>query len=656
MKTQYFFQLMLLTILFFSCVNENDFDENHLLETNDPNDSFSALQVSETFNYKTSKEVNLSLRVPRNLKNAVFRIGELTAAGDSTIITKAIFADNGVFDQTLLLNATTDTLVIYSDYIGLPHEVKLPVLQQNLVVDFEELFSTRNSLGSKSIAIKNPPKRTNSSKFQNTVTYNYMGTYDVNSNIGVPNYLAEVADIIEPEFLAEVNAMLPANTNALTNRPELFEVNNNTTILTETTDVWVTYVAETTSWRNALGYYTYTLGNEPTEVSEINQHTIIFPHTSMSGSGGGLNPGDKVYLGNFPEGTVIGWFLAANLWYGTFVGQPGVIHYSQDIDTNMGSGLPQQSVSFYDASTDRSVFAFEDFPRFWWADNDFNDAVFYVSTAVAGAVNTSNMQVINQSIVNDEDADGIADEIDDYPFNTSRAFNNYSPSQETTGKLVFEDLWPSTGDYDFNDLALDYRFNLITNADNEVIELEADFTIANIGGSLPNGFGFVLPINADRIASVSGALNNGGYESIAANGTETDTAAGEAVILVCGNVKGKEAERFLVTVTFSNPVGKEELGLSPYNPFLIVNSQRDREVHLPDFPPTSKASRLGSANDDSDVSSNRFYKTTENLPWALNIHEDFILPGETIPIITVYPRFISWANSSGTEDLDWYIE
>lgn len=29
---------------------------------------------------------------------------------------------------------------------------------------------------------------------------------------------------------------------------------------------------------------------------------------------------------------------------------------------------------------------------------------------------------------------------------------------------MFEDLWPATGDYDFNDLVLDYSINRVTDA------------------------------------------------------------------------------------------------------------------------------------------------------------------------------------------------
>lgn len=87
----------------------------------------------------------------------------------------------------------------------------------------------------------------------------------------------------------------------------------------------------------------------------------------------------------------------------------------------------------------------------------------------------------------------------------------------------------------------------------------------------------------------------------------------------------------------------------------MVNGDRTREIHLPDLLPTSKAAYLGTGDDFSDPLTGRYYKTKQNLPWALNIYEGFDTPPESIPITLQYPRFVSWANSGGTQDLDWYL-
>jgi len=68
----------------------------------------------------------------------------------------------------------------------------------------------------------------------------------------------------------------------------------------------------------------------------------------------------------------------------------------------------------------------------------------------------------------DIDGDGIADLIDDYPSDRGKAFHfafpNGSGNTKSTlspvywGTWCFEDLWPSMGDFDMNDLVINYHW------------------------------------------------------------------------------------------------------------------------------------------------------------------------------------------------------
>jgi len=60
----------------------------------------------------------------------------------------------------------------------------------------------------------------------------------------------------------------------------------------------------------------------------------------------------------------------------------------------------------------------------------------------------------------DSDGDGVPNDEDAYPYDTERAFNNFYPSGDYAS-LAFEDLWPGLGDYDFNDLVLDYTIEKV---------------------------------------------------------------------------------------------------------------------------------------------------------------------------------------------------
>lgn len=72
---------------------------------------------------------------------------------------------------------------------------------------------------------------------------------------------------------------------------------------------------------------------------------------------------------------------------------------------------------------------------------------------------------------NDTDGDGIMDNLDEYPTDPIGAFNSYYPNQVDYSTFAFEDLWPAYGDYDCYDLALKITYQIVTNAGNNVVDL-----------------------------------------------------------------------------------------------------------------------------------------------------------------------------------------
>ena len=99
-----------------------------------------------------------------------------------------------------------------------------------------------------------------------------------------------------------------------------------------------------------------------------------------------------------------------------------------------------------------------------------------------------------------------------------------------------------------------------------------------------------------------------------------------------------------------------EIGTPPYNPFIVINQVRGVEVHLPDNAPTDKAdqSLFGTADDNSNASAGRYYKTSNNLPWAINTGAQFAYPSEKSEITQAYLKFAGWAESSGSLYPDWF--
>lgn len=275
----------------------------------------------------------------------------------------------------------------------------------------------------------------------------------------------------------------------------------------------------------------------------------------------------------------------------------------------------------------------------------------------------------------DRDGDGIPDIEDDYPDDPLRALTNYYPAAGP-GTLAFEDLWPAQGDYDMNDLVIDYQFKTVTNASNFLVETLVTFVLRASGASLKSGFGFQLSSGTIPAAAmkVTGHQLTNAYITLNENGTE----AGQEIptIIVFDNVfdilkspgTGSgvntdpnspyvEPVTISVTITYTpDTYTDEQLNIEEFNPFLIVNMQRGREVHLLDYKPTSLADPklLGTSGDYSKPSENKYYHTANNLPWALNICESFDYPKEKALLIKAYLHFAAWAQSGGTEYPDWY--
>lgn len=275
---------------------------------------------------------------------------------------------------------------------------------------------------------------------------------------------------------------------------------------------------------------------------------------------------------------------------------------------------------------------------------------------------------------NDTDGDGVDDEFDAYPNDVDRAFNNYYPNENTFGTLAFEDLWPYKGDYDFNDMVVDYQFNTVTNANDNAVEVYVSLKVMAIGAGFKNGFGIELPIANDAVSSVTGDFSMT-QNIINLDDRNMETGQSNAVIVFFDNAfdllphpgdgtgvntrNGAtyvEPQQVDFLISFAYPVSAANLGQAPFNPFIFVNGDRGREVHMKNNTPTDLAdlSLFGTGQDESVPSSGYYYKSTNNLPWAINITSGFDYPIEKSAIIDAYNYFGQWAESGGTNYPDWY--
>jgi len=254
----------------------------------------------------------------------------------------------------------------------------------------------------------------------------------------------------------------------------------------------------------------------------------------------------------------------------------------------------------------------------------------------------------------DADDDGVINFYDHYPNDPQRAYDTYTPSLYGLGTATFEDLWPSKGDYDFNDLIVQYHFTTVMNANDKVVEVLAQLTVVNVGASFSNGFGLQLPVNPAQVASVTGYNLTENFISLDGKGLET--GQDKAVVIAFDHARDNLNQTLNIKISFTEPLDAGVVGTPPYNPFIFIDGDRGREVHQINQPPTLKMNPayFGTGDDISNPSLGIYYRTKTKLPWAMNILDVFGIPKETSPINRGYLKFNSWAESGGEQFPDWY--
>ena len=261
----------------------------------------------------------------------------------------------------------------------------------------------------------------------------------------------------------------------------------------------------------------------------------------------------------------------------------------------------------------------------------------------------------------DSDGDGVMDAQDEYPNDPSKAYNNYYPSSSPSSgaTVAFEDQWPVKGDYDLNDVVVSYRYKIVTNAQNKVVQVNGDYTLHATGSGYDTGFAVEFPTLRSSVSGVSGGTLEAGqtkavimiFNDIRYEMQEWNTLPGKPV---------SPLKNYSVSFNVSNGPALNTVGLGSYNPFIWnggLGNGRNHEIHLPGKTPTSlgNTSIFGTGDDNSSVAAARYYVTSTGLPWAIDIPiKPFNYPVEYMNITGGYLKFQGWAESGGTQFADWY--
>lgn len=561
---------------------------------------------------------------------------------DIEAVYRASTDENGSFVSDITLPAYMEEVWLYSDYLGVVTSVKLDITNHSLSFNQNSYLNNMREASPRASVANG---------------YTYPDDFKVLGNWtdvwGTPEYLLNPQQLPSADILYRMKKMYSSvNSEKIGEvHPELLEESVPVDLKIEkATKVYLTFINTTATLKNTVGYFTYKTGTTPNP--DNIQKIIAFPHTSPYYRNvqriGALVGGDRIqlkywdgtqFVDEFPQGVSIGWFMI-RMGYdnatGNITSKEKNIHYST---TSLNSDEKRHVVALHDGNEKLVSIGFEDQIG---AASDWNyaDAVFSFEYEADGAI---------------EDLPVLPD--DDKKPGPDDNFVSYN------GTIVFEDQWPGQGDYDMNDVAIYYESKRYKNlVSNKVIKCVDRFTIINDfnSASYNNGFGYQFSyLGNDDIKSVSiEGVNKSSYME------EQDLEPGQShpTIILFDNARNLIGKTLTVTVEFKGEV-EESLLPALYNPFIFINGDRTKELHLATIPstklnylPTNKVSDAYWGTDlDVTNANDMYYVASDLMPFALYISGiRFTLPSERQNIKEAYPKFAEWISSKGSKNKDWY--
>ena len=196
-------------------------------------------------------------------------------------------------------------------------------------------------------------------------------------NNGLPANI--LPDIISPALQLFMDTLLPEKHSLILTHPEYLST---TTIadlpIKQHSDVYITFVSQSSKYNNTLAFYTYPTNHPPLNISAVIDTNYIFPNCGATTS---LQHGNKVKIGTFEAGTSIGFVLLVNGWNSDThsVYDKGINFYSNDaFNPEADPNLKKHAVLISYKQENKVLIGFEDLNRTDPnCDGDFNDLLVY---------------------------------------------------------------------------------------------------------------------------------------------------------------------------------------------------------------------------------------------------------------------------------------
>ncbi|MDO4164886.1 MAG: LruC domain-containing protein [Bacteroides sp.] len=614
------------------------------------------LSPDSYFSFNTKADVTLNVNYDMYGMPALIEVyGENPVLTDGLVRTKRtdispLFAaftdDKGQFNGTMNIPTSLETVYLYTREMGYPECVALNL--ENNAFTFDVTASAADAeVATRAYRFNGNVPYTLSER-NNLYSLCSWGSHGVistsgylteNSTIPVKNDAGEDSTEGISSFVGRLKTLLWKNADEKPEGLDNTYLLNGVTVdqlnlyTSEAAEISLMFLHERAGYKNTFGYYYYK-GSGEKDVTNLKKY-VLFPNVSIvgddpyntgrdySGPSRILKAGESVKLlffgengdeaatTKFPEGYTIGWFMISDA-YNT---RNNEINTSKTMLTSNGSNA---YISVYDQKLHGVVIGIED-----GGDKSYEDMLFCLFTT--------------PDIVDPENPGR--------PYIPEKGGEILPATETTSGTYAFEDIWPTGGDYDMNDVVVEYKREITFTSDNYVTKIVDTFTPVHDGATYQNAFAY--QIDESQMGTVT-----------TESGCTVESATNSIIVFADAKAATAAGQSYIITRTFAEKT-LLKTDLKEYNPYIIVGYEEGAtsrvEVHLPKHAGTSYADKsLNYTEDDA-----YYIDKSGKYPFAIDLPiTDFTVVTERsrIDADVEYPTFKTWADSKGTECKEWYKE
>ena len=235
---------------------------------------------------------------------------------------------------------------------------------------------------------------------------------------------------------------------------------------------------------------------------------------------------------------------------------------------------------------------------------------------------------------------------------------NYFPSANTYYIVAYEDLYPSQGDYDFNDLVVAYQVQYGLNSNNQVVKIAGTAYLLAKGAAYSHDWHLRigLPSTVKTSGTCSTSLAATPQTSFAFAGKGSINASGTADVLMfadtgtlfpntqfsdyrkvfANTLFGSaylKAPKSTFSISLDQPVDANTIAAAPFDPYLYVRNTKETIQLLQVNPAT---------------------KDANGYPFSLLMPSGWQWPYEKTDIRTTYANLANFVGTSGASSVNWY--